>query len=247
MRITGKNRNPCGRARRAAAYAIMALLALLAAGGCGVEDSLDRKAAQVDGIRIDSVRILPLGGRYVLSDSATRLLFRKFHPGYACSEILRLDLDSLPGGEPPALRPESSIRLPPSENCALDSLGRDSIVVHVFRNASGFFRVANSAGRPTDSAQAVRGAMAFDSLHGKFSDLTRTFSGGHFTVIDSGGGVPRQLYAESLASCRYLNHAEFTESGDSLKVRLSIVTLDSSASCGGGIHPDSIPILKAAP
>jgi hypothetical protein len=223
---------------------------LFALAGCGVGSSIDREPQIVEGIRVDSVRILPFGSRFVLRDSATRILFRKFHPGYLCSEILELDLAAAGGGNPPVFLPKSSVRLPASGDCAVDSSGRDSIIVHVFGTGLDTVRLANSAGKPTDRAEVVRGVMSFDSLQGNFSPGHPTFMRGHLTVVDSTGGVARSLYADSLSSCQHLNQADFTPNGDSLKVRLSLVTVDAAASadtCRGPVHSETIPILKAAP
>ncbi len=233
---------------RMAAGSLYLGLCLTALSGCGVGSEIDREPTIASGIRVDSVSILPRGSRFVLRDSLTRLVFGKFFRGYACSRILEMDLDSVSTGMPPAFLPLTRVRLPASADCALDSAGRDSLVTHVFREPEGLIRLANSAGRITDSAQVVSGTMSFDSLTGIFSTLTRTFSSGHYSVVDSAGQTPRYLYIDTLACGRYLNQAEFSPQGDSLKVRLSIVTLDPAAapgSCQGTTHEDTVTVRKS--
>ena len=218
---------------------------LMALYGCGVGFETDREEPIVTGIRVDSVILLPTGSRFLLQDSTTRFLFRKFRPGYACSEILTMDIDSIASGNPAAYPPLSRVRLPAAAECALDTTGRDTLITHVFRNDASKIRFANSAGVVTDSARVVAGVMTFDSLEGVFSGVTRAFSSGHYSVVDSGGGRPRSLYVDTLACGQYLNQVGATARGDTLKVRLSIVTLDSPASldsCLGATHDDSVAV-----
>jgi hypothetical protein len=111
-------------------------------------------------------------------------------------------------------------------------------------------RLANSTGSITDSAALVAGEIAFDSLAGVFSPVTHVFSSGHYSVVDSGGGRGRYLYVDTLACGQYLNQAEARGNGDTLKVRLSLVTLDASAapdSCLGSTHEDTVAIRMARP
>lgn len=235
---------------RGLASAALALAAVLSAlQGCGVGTDLDRDPATVDGIRVDSVRILPLGSRFVLADSATRLAFRRFHAGYACSRVLEMGLAAQGSGDPAVFAPKTSVRLPGSEDCALDTAGRDTAITFVFGAGPAGVRLTNSAGKATDSAAVARGKIAFDSLQGKFSPLTHTFSLGLFTVRDSSGGKPRVLFADSLTPCQSLNHANFTAKADtSLLIRYSLIGRDSTAAadtCHGGTHRDSIPVLPA--
>lgn len=213
--------------------AMTAGLALSVLQGCGVGGEIDRDPHEVAGIRIDSVKLVPTGSRFALRDSLTTLLFVKIHVGYACSRILELGLDSVATGTPSAYAPVSLVRLPGSADCALDSTGSDTSLTHTFRGADGWIRLANPAGKITDSAQLVAGSLAFDSLIGKFDTTYRIFSAGHYSVSDSGGGRPRSLFVDTLACGQAVNHAEYAPKGDSLKVRLSVVTLDA------GSAPDS--------
>jgi hypothetical protein len=232
------------------APALLMAMGLSTLHGCGVGSEIDRKPSVVTGIRLDSVILLPVGSRFLLRDSSTRLLFRKFYPGYACSQVLEMDLDSVAVGNPPAYPPLTRVRLPAAADCALDSAGgRDTSISHVFREGR-MIRMANSAGRVTDSATLVSGRLAFDSLAGLFSPVTHVFSSGHYSVVDSGGETARHLYVDSLACGQYLNQAEAYSRADTLKVRLSLVTLDSSAatdSCRGFTHEDTVTVRASRP
>jgi hypothetical protein len=91
------------RKTRAAWGSAWMLAALL---GCGKGVWPDRDPVIVDGIRVDSLKFLPSGSRFVLEDSLTSILFRKFRPGYLCSRILKLDAEPLsPPALPRTLRP----------------------------------------------------------------------------------------------------------------------------------------------
>ncbi|GEM_PF-1659920 len=212
--------------------------------GCGGGVWPERDPTTVEGIRVDSVRILPFGSRFVLSDSASRVEFVHVHIGYSCSKILEMELASEPSGFPAAFRPSTRVRLPAAPDCALDSGLSDTTISHVFGADLGFVRVANSEGKATDSARVVRGVMAFDSLTGPLG-IAGTVSRGPWTFRDSSALAPRMLFGDSLSSCSYLNQADFRKAGDTLTIRLSYVTLDPSASpdsCRGAVRPDSVPV-----
>ena len=230
---------------------VLALAAGLLIMACGVGSESDRDATVVSGLRIDSLKIIPDGSRFCLRDSLTRVLFKGVHLGFACSQVLEMDLDS-PTGSPAAYGPLARLRLPAAPDCPIDTIGRDSVVTHAFRSPEAWLRVANSSGKITDSARLVAGKLAFDSLTGKFDTTFHLFSSGHFSVTDSGAGRPRALYMDTLACGQYLNQGEYIPQGESLKVRLSIVTLDADAapdSCRGEAmgktHDETIFIRKA--
>jgi hypothetical protein len=224
---------------KALSFVAAAVLLVLAACGEGVYG--DRNATTTDNIRVDSVRIIPFGSRFVLADAPTRLMFIGFNTGYECSEILRLELSSIPSGSPAAFRPDTRVRLPAVPDCALDSGGRDTTVTHVFGADLGFARIANSSGKVTDSTRVVRGAFARDSIVG-VPGIAGTVSKGAWTFRDSSSIASRMLFGDSLSSCRYVNHASYFRSKDTIRVRFSYVTLDPSASpdsCRGEAHSDS--------
>jgi hypothetical protein len=214
---------------------------LLCLAACGEGIYGDRKPTTVSNIRVDSVRILPFGSRFVVADVPTRLRFLRFHAGYACSDVLRMELSSLPSGSPAVFRPATRVSLPSVPDCALDSLGRDTTVSHVFGADLDSVRVGNSSGKVTDAAQVVRGTLALDSLVGVLG-IAGTLSKGPWTFRDSSSQASRMLFGDSLASCRIFNHASYERIKDSVRVRFSYVTLDPSAapdSCRGGAHADS--------
>ncbi|MEO6097946.1 MAG: hypothetical protein ABIW76_20705 [Fibrobacteria bacterium] len=221
---------------------VVAGAALLCLAACGEGVYGDRKPTAVDNIHVDSVRILPFGSRFVIADAPTRLRFMRFNTGYTCSEVLRMELSSLPSGSPAAFRPVSRIRLPSVPDCALDSAGRDTTVIHIFSGNLDSARVANSSGQVTDRAQVVRGTLGLDSLVGVLGP-DGTLSKGPWTFRDSSSQAPRMLFGEPLVSCRAFNQASYARFKDSVSVRFSYVTLDPSADldyCQSGAHADSI-------
>jgi hypothetical protein len=227
----------------AAALGALALAALAVLHGCGGPVYPDRDPVVVENVRVDSVKFLPFGSRFVLSDSATSLRLLKVHLGYACTKVLESNVDSVPSGTPASFRAVTRILLPAAPDCAVDTVGFDTTVPHVFGADLGFVRVANSAGTVTDSARVVRGTIAFDSLKGILG-IAGTVSKGSWTFRDSSVLAPRLLFGDSLPSCRYLNQADFKKSKDTVTVHFSYVTLDSSAApdtCRGASHSDSLP------
>jgi hypothetical protein len=219
--------------------------------GCGVGSTVEGAPRDVDGIRVESLRILPIGSRFVLGNAPTSILFRRFHAGYACSEILKMNLTAPAAGTPPTYLPDTRIRLPATADCAVDSSGRDTTIEHLFGTGSDSVRLANSEGVPTDSAKVVIGSLAIDSIAGKFSPLTHTFSVGGLTVVDSSDAIPHALHAESLSTCRYFNSASLrpVSKDTSVVVTFSVVSLDPSTvpdKCNGA-HADSIPVRIAVP
>lgn len=203
------------------------LLSILALAACSVDPGTDRAGAVADGIAIDSVRFLPIGSRFLLRDSAVPIAFLGYHAGYVCSRFLRLGLEDAPSGATPAYRPDTRVRLPASDECALDSGGRDTVVTHVFSGDSAV-RLANPLGTVTDAALPVPGKMGFDSLRG-LPDSLGILSNGNVTYRDSAATGTGELRLDSLPRCRYLNSADREKSkGDTLIVRYSWVDLDST-------------------
>jgi hypothetical protein len=226
-------------------------LALALLQGCGVDSSVETVPQTVDGIRVESLRFLPLGSRFVLGNAPTSILFRKYHAGYFCSEILKIELTPAPVGTPPAFQPDTRIRLPGTLDCAVDSAGRDTTIQHPFGTGMDSVRLANSLGATTDSAKVAVGAFVLDSISGKFSPLTKTFSVGGLTVVDSSLGIPRKLFAESLTTCQFFNSANYTPvpQDTSVKIRFTVLNKDPSTvpdKCNG-THADSIPLQLAVP
>jgi hypothetical protein len=237
------------RSFSARALAIHFAAAFLAACGGGVYP--ERDPATVENVRVESARFLPSGGRFILADSVTRIGFTGIRIGYACSEILNVDLASVPAGTPPAFRPSTRVRLPASPDCAVDTAGIDTVVTHAFPGAHNAMRVrlANSTGAVTDSALLVNGTIGYVILSG-VPGIAGTLSNGPWTFRDSSGLAPRRIYGDSLPSCRHLNQATFAKSKDTVTVRLSFVTLDSAAApdaCLGGVHSDSLDPIAYRP
>ena len=224
---------------------ILAAFALVSAvAACSVDPGPDRTGTVVQGIRVDSLRFLPFGSRFVPRDSSVRIAFIKYHAGYVCSRFLDLRLDDGPSGDPPAYRPYTRVSLPGSEECAIDTGGRDTIGFHVFAGDS-LARLANSSGKVTDMALVVAGRLDADSIRGVLG-ADRAFSAGNLTYRDSSSLPGPELKADSLPACRYLNSAESEKSGkDTVVLRLTWVTLDPAPGngfCGGDPHSDSAPV-----
>lgn len=231
----------------------LAAAALLAAA-CSLEPWAGREGTIVENVRVDSLRFLPYGSRYVLRDSASPIRFQDLRTGYAvgreCARILVLAVDSIPAGTPPAFPPVTRVQMPGNpETCAVDSGGQDDTVAHVFR-AGSVIRLANSAGAITDSANLVSGTIAYDSIKG-ITGVAGTFSAGSLTFRDSSSLAPRFLFSDTVDGCRRLNQAEYRKGdgkgkGDTVTVRYSWVTLASAAegpTCGGPAARDSVPVL----
>lgn len=213
--------------------------------GCGEPTWTDRQPLVADNVRIDSVLFVPAGWRFVLVDSITTVRFRGIHLGYRCSEILELDLDSAASGKGFAFRPKSRVQLPAEPDCPLDSsAGRDSLVTHVFRSGGDSAILRNSSDSVTDGRILARGKVSYDSIQ-KVLGIARTIDQGHLFYRDTLGALPRQLFADTLSSCQFLNQATVEKmGGDTVKVRLSLVTLDSASvpdACHGE-HADSIGV-----
>ncbi len=212
---------------------------LLAA--CSVDPGADRAGAVAEDIAIDSVLFLPIGSRFVVKDSSSPIAFLGYHSGYVCSRFLRLGLQDAPSGATPAYRPETQIRLPVSDDCALDSGGRDTTVSHVF-SEEALVRLANPLGEVTDSALPVPGKMGFDSIRG-LPDSSGALSIGNVLFRDSAALATGALRVDSLPQCRFLNSADWEKSkGDTVLIRFSWVDLDPSAvddACQGPLHSDS--------
>lgn len=223
---------------------LLCALAVFAAA-CSVDPGQDRAGAEAAGIRIDSVRFLPFGSRFVLADSATDVAFLGYHAGYVCSRFLELGLADAPTGAVPAYRPVTRIRLPGGGECPVDSGGRDTVAAHVFA-AGALIRLADVSGRVTDSALLVRGRIAYDSIVGVPDSAGKSFAAGKIAYRDGGPGLPGELSADSVPACRYLNSADREPgSGDTLKIRYTWVTLDPSASpdsCRGPARPVAAPV-----
>ncbi|MDQ2999684.1 MAG: hypothetical protein M3Y08_00275 [Fibrobacterota bacterium] len=232
-----------------ACMAVLFFVAALFLPGCGGSVWPERSPVTVENVRIDTVRFLPPGGRFILQDSLVRIQLKGINIGYACSEILELKLEDAPSGTPPAFKPRSRIRLPAVPDCAVDSNAvQDSILTRIFGAGTGIVRIANSSGKPMDSAQVVRGTLHSDSLEGVVG-ITRTLTKRPWTFQDSLGSLSRTVSGDSLSSCTFLNKAEFSAVKDTVKVRLSYVTLDSAASpdsCRGPLHRDTVPAIQVS-
>lgn len=222
------------------------LAAVLAAGlaACGGNVYPDRDPATVENVRVESARFLPLGTRYIPSDTAVGIRFGGLRTGYACSEILEAALASVPTGNPPAFMPSTSVRLPATPDCAVDTAGVDTVITRRFSPPppvdAFYIRLANSSGKVTDSARLVRGTMGYDSLIG-VPGTTGVISKGPWSFRDSSVIGPRQVRGDSLPSCRFLNQATWAKAKDTVKIRLSFVTLDSAAApdtCRGAPRVD---------
>jgi hypothetical protein len=215
----------------------------LAAAACSVDPGQGRAGTVATGIAIDSVRFLPFGSRFVLRDSAAPIAFLGYHAGYVCSRFLDLGLKDEPEGEPLAFRPSTRVRLPGEDECALDSGGRDTSAVHVFRDGDTI-RLANSAGKITAKAELVSGRLDSNTIRG-VPDSNGIFTVGKLTYRDS-PAAGKLLDADSVPDCMYLNSAEWAKgAGDTVAVHLTWVTLDPEASAGGceGARTDQILVL----
>ena len=235
-----------GRAEAAARWA--AALALASLLGCAdaVWPDRDPRATEV---RVDSLKLLPAGGRYLLKDSLSSVLFRGYNKGYLCSRLLEFGLvpDS---ADPLALVARVRVELPSDAGCPLDS-ARDSLASQRFRGAPDtVLRLLAGPGRPTDSARLVRGRLDQDSLV-YVTSTTGTVTRGRFTYRDSSSLAGRLLHADTLGPCESLNHAAFTKSKDTTKVRFSWVALDPIPSAGadscraGPVDRDDLAVRPA--
>ncbi len=219
--------------------------------GCGQSTWSDRQPAIVEGIRVDSLRFLPAHSRFVLIDSATKVLFKGYHVGYGrhagydCTEILEMKLESLTKSQPAAFGPKTRVRLPTGVDCPLDTAGQDSLLSYVFpAGRDSIIRLYNSSGRLTDSAMLVRGRLFQDSLKGKPSGEAHLFTQGHWTFLDSTAAIRRRLFVDSLGCGDFLNRGTYSIHVDTVKVRISWVTLDSP--CQGSPHNQEIILEQAA-
>ncbi len=218
--------------------------------GCGQSTWSDRQPAIVEGIRVDSLRFVPAHSRFVLLDSASKVLFKGYHVGYGlhagydCIEILDMKLESLSKSQPAAFGPKTRVRLPTGVDCPLDTAGQDSLLTYVFpAGGDSIIRLRNSSGRLTDSAMLVRGRFFQDSLKGKPSGETHVFAQGHWSFLDSTATIRRRLFVDSLGCNDFLNQGTYAIKLDTVKVRVSWVTLDSP--CQGSPHTQEIVLEQA--
>jgi hypothetical protein len=219
-------------------------LSALALAACSVDPGSDRAGALAGGIAINSVRFLPIGSAYVLKDSATPVAFLGYHAGYLCSRFLKLGLQLAPGGLTLTYRPDTQVRLPASDECALDSGSRDTIATHVFSEGA-IISLVNTLGEVTDAATLVSGKMGTDSLL-FYPDSGGTFSMGNFTYLDSVSPGVGELRDSLLPPCRYLNSADREQiKGDTVLIRFSWVDFDPTGegSCSGEPHFDSTKVM----
>jgi hypothetical protein len=216
----------------------------LAAAACSVDPGQDRAGTVAAGIAVDSVRFLPIGSRFVLRGSETGVAFLRYHAGYVCSRFLAAGLSEGAEGEPPAYRAALRVRLPASDECALDSGRYDTSVTRIFRE-DGLVRLANAAGKVTDSAPAVVGRLDSVSIRG-VPDSNKAFTSGKLTYRDS-SARGRTLSADSVPECTWLNSAEWSKgTGDTVEVRLTWVTVDPAADpeeCEDAPHFDERAVL----
>lgn len=231
------------------------LAALLLASGCGKSVWPDREGAEAENIRVDTVRALPEGSRFILRDSATEILLSGYHAGYECSRILEMSLDSADTGSSPTYRPRTRVLLPATPDCPVDAGDRDTVLTHIF-TGSDTVRFANSSGTVTHTAVVVKGALSFDTVKGVPDSVTRNFRSGRWIFSDSSAvaAVGRTVSADSLPACQFLNHAEHSRragyrQGDTVTVRIALVTLDSADVPDGclGTRPDIIQAFPAPP
>ena len=212
---------------------VMAWTAILS--GCDQSTWSDRQAAVVEGIRIDTVRFVPAHSRFILRDSATKILFKGYHvgygnhPGYNCTEILEMRLAPIPASQPAAFGPKTRIRLPTGLDCPIDTAGHDTLFTYVFPTGlDSIIRLQNSLGKVQDSAKLVRGRMNQDSIKGVPSRETHVLSQRRWQFLDSTSLFRQRIYADSLGCGEFLNQGTFSKKGDMVKVRVSWVTLDSA-------------------
>ena len=222
----------------------LGLVLTLCLAGCGQGVWPDRQPTIVEDIRVDGVSFVPAKSRFVLRDSTTKVLFKGYHPGYLCSEVLDLGLDPVASSSPLAFGPKTRIRLPADADCPLDSSGRDTLITKVFGAGNdSIIRLINSTGSLTDSARLVRGRFSNDSLTGVPAGIVHTFSRGRWTYLDSTSQLPRRLFADSLTVCEYLNRATYSRQDSIVKVQISLVTLDPAFapdSCHGIAHQQEL-------
>jgi hypothetical protein len=237
-------------AMRRIAMALVFSAATLSLTGCGGAVWPDRSPATVENVRIDTVRFLPSGGRFILQDSVVRIQLKGIHVGYVCAEILELELEAAPGPTPSVLMPKSRVRLPEVPDCAVDGAqGQSDTLTRIFGAGTGVVVLANSSGKRMDSAEVVRGTLHSDSLQGVVG-ITRSLTKSPWTFQDSLGSLARTVSGDSLSPCTFLNKAEYSAVADTVKVRISWVTLDPSASpdsCRGPLRPDTIPAVPFSP
>src|SRR5689334_19197747 len=102
-------------------------VALLVAG-CDVGTWPKREAKVVSDVHVDSLKLAPNGSRFILADSATGVLFKGFHRGFACTRVLDIGIDPTDlRTSPPGYLPVLTLQLPADGQCPLDTGASDSL------------------------------------------------------------------------------------------------------------------------
>jgi len=218
---------------------------LLASNGCGINVWDDRDGTVARNIRIDSLQFVPSLTRFVLADSITPIRFRGMHLGFTCSEILSLGLDSNLHDTYLILKPTSKIKLPAEPSCPVDtSSHRDTVIDFKFKSLKKPFSLVlhNSLDSLTNTAFLIRGKIFSDTLNGVLDSSKNVVMNSLVFHQDSLGSLKNQLHLENVSSCTFLNTAKMTNKGDTVQIRYTWISQDSSTAqdlCHTN-HSDSI-------
>ncbi len=215
--------------------------------GCDSNEWPNRKSSVAENLRIDSLRFFPGPRRFVLIDSMTQIQFKDIHRGYSCAQIQEMGLDSVSDSALLSVRPKSRAKLPSNPDCAIDKKEIDSVLSFQFFGGHDSLVLQNSFRIKTDQAKLVRGKITTDSIRGNVTGSGHTFDSGRWFYRDTLGELTRQVYSNKISKCEFLNWAESVRQGDTVKVRLSWVTLDSMSShynCDS-TYTDTIPVTSS--
>lgn len=229
--------------------------------GCGFSVWPDREAQNVNSLPTESLAFYPGPLRFVGSGDSISLRFVGMHVGYACTRITQVTLavDTLATrADTLQIRPHIRAEIPGTPTCAgqatRDTVATLALSAIALKAKAGMTLVlAGTSLASEDTALLVAGEFRRDSMVHVKSDLGFT-SRGLFTYRDSSAIFPQaKIFIDSLPACSAVNYAWAKRSGDTVRVDIGWVTIDTAQAHGSfqcdtaAARLDSLPVFFFSP